>query len=151
MGNDKTRSKQVYKKNTKDKITTIKLDKKTKDRLEHLREHKETYNEIINKALNILNICLKNPYLANKILRDMERGRKLGNLLENPEKILKRNKNLENSIKIKDAQNNFSRTSPQIRTINPSLRRPIITPQADSTTNISLPKRIPPKFQNKEE
>ena len=72
------------------KITTIKLEHTTKDRLEHLREHKETYNEVINKALNILNICLKNPLLANKILRDIERSKKLDSLVKNPEKILKR-------------------------------------------------------------
>jgi hypothetical protein len=82
------------KNNSSNKITTIKLDNKTKQRLEHLREHKETYNEVINKALNILNICLKKPLLANKILRDIERSRKRENLIENPDKILKK-KDLE--------------------------------------------------------
>jgi hypothetical protein len=102
----------------KNSITTIKLDKKTKERLEHLREHKETYNEIINKTLNILNICLKNPILANKILRDMERSRKLGNLVENPEKILKRktSKPQQTSI-ISNMQKNMQSLRPKARTI----------------------------------
>jgi len=38
-------------------ITTIKLQKETKKRLENLREHKrETYDDILRKMLGILNI-----------------------------------------------------------------------------------------------
>jgi len=94
------------------KITTIKLDFKTKERLEHLREHGETYNEIINKALNILNICVKKPLLANKILRDLQRTKKLGSLIENPEKILRKN---EESLFEGDLIDNMQRNMQSLR------------------------------------
>lgn len=133
------KSKQSIKKNTPEKITTIKLDNKTKQRLEHLREHKETYNEIINKALNILNICLKNPMLANKILRDMERSRKLGSLVDNPERILKRRSNLEANLQ--KMKSNLNRTlNATSREINQS-QKPI--------HNIVNNSQIPPKFQSR--
>ena len=39
-------------------ITTIKLDKETKSRLDKLKEHKrETYDEILRKMLGILNVA----------------------------------------------------------------------------------------------
>ena len=50
-------------------ITTVKLEKKTKDRLEHLRAYKrETYDEIIQKILNILNTCIIDPEKARSKL-----------------------------------------------------------------------------------
>ena len=56
-------------------ITTIKLDNETKSRLDRLKVHeKESYNEIINKLLNILNIFKKNPALGNKILANIDRS-----------------------------------------------------------------------------
>jgi hypothetical protein len=64
-------------KKPKSQITTIKLDKSIKNRLDNLKEsEKETYNETIEKAINILNICLNKPLLANKILRDIEHNKK---------------------------------------------------------------------------
>ncbi len=50
-------------------ITTIKLSKKTKLRLEKLRLHKrETYEEILESMLDILNLCRLNPEAARKKL-----------------------------------------------------------------------------------
>lgn len=63
-------------------ITSIKLTKETKKRLEHLREYSESYDELINKALNILNICLNKPVLASQILRDIEDSKKRRLMLE---------------------------------------------------------------------
>ena len=55
--------------------TTIKLSDKTKQRLEHLKEYPgESYDDIINKNLNILNICMRSPALAARILRDIEKS-----------------------------------------------------------------------------
>jgi len=54
----------------KNKITTIKLEKSTKSRLDGLKEHeRETYNEVINKMLNIINITVRNPVAGAKIFR----------------------------------------------------------------------------------
>ncbi|MFA7708010.1 MAG: hypothetical protein WCX73_03605 [Candidatus Pacearchaeota archaeon] len=57
------------------KITTIKLDIETKQRLDHLKEHKrETYEEIIKKILFILNKLRKDPVSANKFLSRIDRN-----------------------------------------------------------------------------
>ena len=54
----------------KNNITTIKLEKQTKKRLDNLKEHpRETYNELINKTLNIINITIKSPISGAKIFR----------------------------------------------------------------------------------
>ncbi len=75
----------------KDKITTIKLAKETKERLDNLKQHgRESYDEIIKKLLNILNICKRSPSLAARILRDIDRSKKRETLIENPEKLLKK-------------------------------------------------------------
>jgi hypothetical protein len=73
------------------KSTTIKISDKTKVRLEHLREHKEeSLDSIINKSINILNICMRSPSLAARILRDIEKSKKRKELLENPDKMIKK-------------------------------------------------------------
>ncbi len=60
------------------KITTIKLDAATKNRLDKLKVHKkESYDEIIQKILYILNICKANPMNAKKILDELDIARKL--------------------------------------------------------------------------
>jgi predicted DNA-binding protein len=93
------------------KSTTIKISDKTKERLDHLREHKEeSLDSIINKSINILNICMRNPSLASKILRDIEKSKKRKELLENSDSIIK--KKSENSMpaiqqKIVNAQKNM--------------------------------------------
>lgn len=59
-------------------ITTIKLTKYTKERLEHLRVHKrETYEEIIEKMLEILNTCKANPMKARHLLASLDKQIKL--------------------------------------------------------------------------
>lgn len=54
---------------SKDKITTVKLSKSTKDRIDKLRMYKrETYDEILQNLLSILNICKVNPEAAKRRL-----------------------------------------------------------------------------------
>lgn len=56
-------------------ITTIKLNKETKQRLERLKEHKrESYEEVIRKILYILNQIRKDPVSANRILSKIDRN-----------------------------------------------------------------------------
>ena len=57
--------------------TTIKLSKNTKKRIDHLKEYKrESYNEIIQKILDILNLCRMNPERAKARLIEIERQKK---------------------------------------------------------------------------
>jgi hypothetical protein len=50
-------------------ITTIKLSKDTKKRLDNLREYKkESYDEILGKILSVLNMCKLDPLKARRIL-----------------------------------------------------------------------------------
>lgn len=54
-------------------ITTIKLDKETKERLTRLKEHeRETYNQVIKKVLYVLNKIRKDPVSANRILQKID-------------------------------------------------------------------------------
>ena len=56
-------------KTSKQPITTIKIQKQTKSRLEHLKEHeRETYEQVIRKILYILNRTRKDPVSANRLL-----------------------------------------------------------------------------------
>jgi len=58
-------------KNTK--ITTIKVNHETKERLDHLKEFKrESYDEILRKTLFILNNLRANPSAAQGILRNID-------------------------------------------------------------------------------
>lgn len=58
-------------------ITTIKIKKETKARLDKLKIHKgETYEDIIRKILGILNICKTNPYQARIKLSQIDILRK---------------------------------------------------------------------------
>ena len=62
-------------------ITTIKLEKATKSRLDRLKEHeKESYEAVIKKILYILNTIRKSPDKANKILRGIDRNIKNKNI-----------------------------------------------------------------------
>lgn len=59
------------------KITTIKLSKSTKERLDSLKEYKrESYEELIEKILEILNICKMNPLKARAKLIKIDRQHK---------------------------------------------------------------------------
>ena len=57
-------------------ITTIKLEKKTKARLDNLRDYKrESYEEIISKILDILNLCRVDPETAQEKLASVGRAK----------------------------------------------------------------------------
>ncbi len=61
----------------KDNITTLKLEKETKERLEKLREHKrETYDDIIRKIMYVLNTVRDEPVKAKAILEFIDEKRK---------------------------------------------------------------------------
>ena len=54
-------------------ITTIKLRRETKKRLDNLKEHeRESYEEVLRKILYILNLFRKEPEKAGKILRRVD-------------------------------------------------------------------------------
>lgn len=58
-------------------ITTIKLSRMTKERIEHLRSYKrESYEDILEKMLDVLNICRLEPGKAQRRLEQIERERK---------------------------------------------------------------------------
>jgi hypothetical protein len=60
-----------------DNITTLKLEKETKERLEKLREHKrETYDDIIRKIMYVLNTVREEPLKAKAILEFIDEKRK---------------------------------------------------------------------------
>jgi hypothetical protein len=57
------------------KITTIKIQKQTKSRLDKLKEHeRETYEQILRKMLFILNTTRKNPESATKIIKRIDKN-----------------------------------------------------------------------------
>jgi mRNA-degrading endonuclease RelE of RelBE toxin-antitoxin system len=72
------------------KTTTIKLHKKTKERLDHLCEHKrETYDDVLQKVLEIMNICKFNPERARSRLIKIDRESRK-NVKKSPPKSNKR-------------------------------------------------------------
>ena len=67
-----------------DKITTIKLQEKTKLRLNKLKEYElESYEQVVRKILFILNLCRKSPekakYLLEKIDASIKREKQYNN------------------------------------------------------------------------
>jgi hypothetical protein len=57
-------------------ITTIKLQKETKYRIEKLKEHKrETYEDLLRKMLGILNITKRDPEKARSIIEKIDETR----------------------------------------------------------------------------
>jgi len=55
-------------------ITTIKLEKATKKRLDKLKVHKrESYDDVLQKILSILNVCRANPLQARMKLKEIDR------------------------------------------------------------------------------
>ena len=57
-------------------VTTIKLQKETKQRLDKLREHtRETYDEILKKMLYVLNMARDDPNKAKGILEFIDEKR----------------------------------------------------------------------------
>jgi len=54
-------------------ITTIKISRETKERLDKLKEYQEeSYEAVLKKILWILNICKTNPELARANLKKIE-------------------------------------------------------------------------------
>ena len=67
----------LYSKMDDKNITTIKLSKETKERLEKLREHRrESYDELLKKVLWILNTVKVNSDKAKKVLVKIDENRK---------------------------------------------------------------------------
>ncbi len=67
------------------KITTIKIDKETKTRLDKLKVHaKESYDEIIQKILFILNLCKASPEEAKGRLLAIDKIKKLNEIKRIP-------------------------------------------------------------------
>ena len=59
----------------KQDTTTIKLSRKTKERLDNLKEHsQESYEEVLKKLLYILNLIRKSPELGNKALGNIDKN-----------------------------------------------------------------------------
>lgn len=57
--------------------TTIKLNKKTKKKLDLYREYKnESYDEVINKLLSIISISKNDPKLSQETLKAIDAARK---------------------------------------------------------------------------
>ncbi len=58
-------------------ISTIKLSKETKHRLEKLKEHnRETYEDLVKKILYVLNIVRESPDKAKGILEFIDEKRR---------------------------------------------------------------------------
>ena len=54
-------------------ITTIKLRRETKQRIDRLKENpRETYEQVLKKILYILNLSKKNPEKAQRIFRKID-------------------------------------------------------------------------------
>jgi len=54
-------------------MTTIKIHKGTKTRLDRLKEHeRETYEQVLRKILFILNVSKKNPERATRLFRKLD-------------------------------------------------------------------------------
>lgn len=71
-----TRTKENKEKD-RNKITTIKLSEGTKERIEHLRSYKrESYEDILQKILEVLNLSRINPERARLHLITIDRERK---------------------------------------------------------------------------
>lgn len=76
MEADTIKDKQV-KKTNKVKITTVKLSEETKHRLDHLKLYpRETYDEIAQRLLNILNLTMKNPNASRARLINLDKQRR---------------------------------------------------------------------------
>lgn len=63
--------------NNSNKITTIKITKKTKSRIDNIKVYpRETYEEIMQRILEILNLSRNNPERAQARLISIEKERK---------------------------------------------------------------------------
>ena len=61
--------------NNQNNITTVKIFKQTKLRLDRLKEHeRETYEQVLRKILFILNLSKKNPERAQRMFNKIDRA-----------------------------------------------------------------------------
>lgn len=68
------------------KISTIKLKNSTKDRLEHLKVYpRETYEEILLRVLDVLNLVRVNPERARTRLLILDKQRRRNFKITEPE------------------------------------------------------------------
>lgn len=71
------------------KITTIKISTEIKKRLEKLKEYdRETYNDVLNKILYVLNTCKKEPEKAQRILINIDRRTKRQEIMKKKMKMV---------------------------------------------------------------
>jgi hypothetical protein len=55
-------------------ITTVKISTETRERLSRLKEYeRETFDEVLNKVLYVLNVCRKDPEKAKRFLENIDR------------------------------------------------------------------------------
>ena len=63
-------------------ITTIKISRTTKERLDKMRSHRrETYEDIIKRVIDVLNLCKINPEKARVKLRFLDKVHKKARLI----------------------------------------------------------------------
>ena len=69
-------------------ITTIKISSETKERLGKLKEYeRETFNEVLNKILYVLNVCRKDPEKSKRVLENIDRRIKKKDLIKKRMKL----------------------------------------------------------------
>ena len=95
--------------NNKMDITTIKLQKETKERLEKLREStRESYDDILRKILYTLNLTREDPIKAKRFLERVDELRKrmldVKEQEEAEKKAAKKLKDKKKSVKKKPVQ-----------------------------------------------
>jgi|SRR3989338_10093315 len=87
-------------------ITTIKLSRETKDRLEKLRSYKrESYDELLEKILNLLNLTIQDP--------DKSRAKLLGISIYHRNLEMKQRRILKDNKKYRKDNKSFSSSSPK--------------------------------------
>ena len=58
-------------------LTTIQITKKTKDRLEKIKSYRrETYDELVNKLIGVLEIVESEPELKAEVIEEMDLAQK---------------------------------------------------------------------------
>lgn len=63
-------------------ITTVKISTETKERLSKLKEYeRETFDEVLNKVLYVLNIARKDPEKAKRFLENIDRRVRKKNIM----------------------------------------------------------------------
>lgn len=82
------------------KITTIKLTEASKKRLNGLKEyHRETYDDLINKILNIINITIRSPTAGARIFRNIKqkkRAKERGMVYQEPKEEEEKQESTQN-------------------------------------------------------